>query len=279
MVPKNNANFVYATTRTDMTSVYKLLEMCESDEEIRVRKEMERFQTKPFPLFRIYSKTLPNSNVSTKLNRSKGYEKLKKSEFENSIYHSLVKEIWNKIEKNGNLSKTTLLLMAGPSLPSKSKLCESIVKFSRDSSILVSEDFVRKIVASKNRNSEPSYTAEEDSATMIVSWELIRMGLKSNCNVIFDSNNMTETERLGAYASANDKNTDILVVYLPPDKSSLSYISELKNQKQKKQIKHSVEVKFYKSKSTKDVLILDKDYKINDSLWEISKVTAMNFRY
>lgn len=269
--------FVYFTTHTSWNSAKMLIDMLEPAEEVRLWDDRTGFHRIPYTSFRVYAKTLLDSEATESLKRSRDIAEIDRQAFENSIDLGLTREAWEMIKCEGDKEKPTLLVMAGLSLPNKLELCRQIIDHASENALFISVEETRKFVCRKMGADEPTYSFEEDVMAEKISLELVRMGLKNGCDVVFDSRNMNETERMGAYAASADGKTEVLVVYVTPVDGDRAYISSLKNNKLKKKLEKKVDVKFYRSKCSKPAITIEPYTDYPDAISQISKSTRIEF--
>lgn len=277
MKTEKKGRFVYLKTLTSWSSVKDLLDILVPSEEVRVWDDRTGYHVDPHPIFTVYAKTLPQTEAYRKLNRSSNVTKIDRATFEVSIDLQFAKEVWTHFKCNGNEKKSTLLIMAGPSLPNKLKICNQIIAHSNEKTLLISIEEVRKYIYEKMDADEPSYSLEEDKLTEKISLELVRMALKNRCNVVFESRNMSETERMGAYAASSNGMTEVLVTYVSPVDNDRVYISGLKNSNLKTRLEKQVDVKFNRSKCSRPAIIMEPNAQFTELLLQISKNTALTF--
>lgn len=268
---------LYLTTHTSWNSAKKLIDILESGEEVRVWEDMTGYHINPVPTFTVYAMTHPGSAATNLLHGSAGITKIDKMEFEDGIDLGLSKEAWNSVKCKGKIAKTNLLIMAGLSLPNKLELCREIATYAKRKMLFISTEETRKFVVTKMGESRPSYNFEEDKMTEKISLELVRMGLRNGCNVIFDAKNMTETERMGVYAASADGKTEALVVYVPPIDSDSTYISALRNKKLKNRLEKKVDVKFIRAKCSRPAITIKPYTDHLDAITQISKNSRIKF--
>ncbi len=225
---------IFGSLRTNRTLLGKALSSRAQNETFRFWEESSRFSDNPYPLFRVYSETLPGSEATKVLARSSTYREISRNVFETEVGLPTARRIWANVGKKGNLSRPTLLLMAGVPLSGKTTLAKEIVKRASDEVVLIENDEVRKIVAAEMGNEWPKYTMSEHRKTFNVSWELIRFGLSSRCHVIFDATNLTEKGREGAYEAGDENGAAIQVLLVSAKPEDIAERYRLANSDKRK---------------------------------------------
>lgn len=217
----SESRMLSATLRTTRSIVDEALAARVPRETIRFWEDRSTWRKSPYPLWRVYAETLPDSAATATLTRSSTYRRISRAELEDAVGLPTARKLGKEWDLLGSAPSGSLTIMAGPPLAGKTTLAREMVRLATETTVLVENDAVRQHVASEMGHEEPRYTRTEHRRTHNVSWELIRMGLFHRCHVIFDATNRTDRGREGAYAAASEHEAPVLVVFVGADEGIL----------------------------------------------------------